>query len=443
MRFLQDASQFIEIDDSIVDEQVRWILHKAESDGRWIARDWKMNEDERRTLILTAYIARTIAGLNFHDSAGAFDKDLEKMIETSLNHTFEYLGPKVAETDEPYLIASYALALPTSAGDARLAASLNRLRKLERREADSSYWALEANTPFYGWGLAGRIETTALVLQALKKDAANASPDTDRELLSRGVIFLLKNQDRYGIWYSSQATINVLDALRVLTLRNDGTSGVSKSYSAQTSKAEILVDGRAVETVDLPSSSELVAPITVDVSKYLSPGSHHLEIRRAAGSTPASLQAIATYYVPWVSAPTSEAYEHAEKASDALRLSVHFDKPSAKVGEKIQCIVNAERIGFRGYGMMLAEIGLPPGAEVDRESLDRAMQDSGWEINQYDVLPDRLIVYLWPHAGGTKFTFDLTARFGVKALTPPSILYDYYNPEAQAKVLPTLFTVQK
>ena len=443
LRFLQDASQFIEIDDSIVDEQVRWILHKAESDGRWTARDWKMNEDERRTLILTAYIARTIAGLNFHGSADASDKELEKLIAVAVNHTLEYLAPKVSETDEPYLIASYALAVPTSAADARLASSLNRLRKLERREADAGYWALETNTPFYGWGLAGRIETTALVLQALKKDAVNASADTDRELLSRGVLFLLKNQDRYGIWYSSQATINVLDALRVLTLRNDGTSGVSKIHSAQTFKAEILVDGRAVETVDLPSSSELVAPISVDVSKYLSPGSHHLEIRRAAGSTPASLQAIATYYVPWVSTTTGEAYEHVEKVSDALRLSVHFDKSSAKVGEKIQCTVNAERIGFRGYGMMLAEIGLPPGAEVDRESLDRAMQDSGWEINQYDVLPDRLIVYLWPHAGGTKFTFDLKARFGAKALTPPSILYDYYNPEAQAKVLPALFTVQK
>jgi hypothetical protein len=443
LRFLQDASEFIEIDDSIVGEQVHWILRKAENDGRWIARDWKGNEDERRTLTVSVYVARVIANLDLHGLDSASNVGLEKQVSETLKHSLEYLGVKVAETDEPYLIASYALALPKlsdGAVDSRLAPSLDRLRKLERHEADASYWALETNTPFFGWGLAGRIETTALVLQALKKGGA----EVDREILSRGVLFLLKNQDRYGIWYSSQATINVLDALRVLTLRNDGASGGAAIYSAQGGKAEIFVDGRAVQSVELPSSNELVAPVIVDISKFFSPGNHHVEIRRGAGATPASVQAISTYYIPWAnSAASGDAYEHAEKVSDALRLSVHFDKPTAKIGEKVECSVNAERIGFRGYGMMLAEIGLPPGAEVDRESLDRAMRDSGWEINQYDVLPDRLIVYLWPHAGGTEFTFTFKERYGLMAQTPASILYDYYNPEARATVVPTLFRVQK
>jgi uncharacterized protein YfaS (alpha-2-macroglobulin family) len=91
--------------------------------------------------------------------------------------------------------------------------------------------------------------------------------------------------------------------------------------------------------------------------------------------------------------------------------------------------------------MMLAEIGLPPGAEVDRDSLETALQGSGWEINHYDVLPDRVVVYLWPHAGGTKLTFAFKPRLGEKALTPPSTLYDYYNPEAHALVEPVEFRV--
>ena len=103
--------------------------------------------------------------------------------------------------------------------------------------------------------------------------------------------------------------------------------------------------------------------------------------------------------------------------SDALRLTVQFDKLSANIGEIVQCNVDAERIGFRGYGMLLAEIGLPPGAEVDRSSLEQAMKSSGWEIDQYDVLPDRVIVYLWPRAGGTKFSFTFKPRFGLKALS--------------------------
>jgi hypothetical protein len=70
------------------------------------------------------------------------------------------------------------------------------------------------------------------------------------------------------------------------------------------------------------------------------------------------------------------------------------------------------------------------------------MKSSGWRINQYDVLPDRVIVYIWPHAGGLKFTFTFKPRFGLRALSAPSILYDYYNTEAHVVVEPAQFTVQ-
>jgi len=167
-----------------------------------------------------------------------------------------------------------------------------------------------------------------------------------------------------------------------------------------------------------------------------------IEIRRSTGSSRASVQVLANYYVPWSHTTVGGDLHQDAKVSDPLRLAVRFDKQSANVGENIECTVDAERIGFRGYGMLLAEIGLPPGAEVDRNSLEKAMKASGWDINEYDVLPDRLIVYLWPHAGGTKFLFGFKPRFGLKALSAPSILYDYYNPESHAIVEPMQFTVQ-
>jgi A-macroglobulin receptor len=107
----------------------------------------------------------------------------------------------------------------------------------------------------------------------------------------------------------------------------------------------------------------------------------------------------------------------------------------------INCKVAAERIGHRGYGMMLAEIGLPPGADVDRESLERAVKASVG-IDQYDILPDRVIFYLWPRAGGLKFDFSFRTRYGIKAKTESSVLYDYYNPEARVVVAPVKFVVR-
>jgi hypothetical protein len=55
------------------------------------------------------------------------------------------------------------------------------------------------------------------------------------------------------------------------------------------------------------------------------------------------------------------------------------------------------------------------------------------------VLPDRVIAYLWPRAGGSQFQFKFHPRFGMDAQTPPSVMYDYYNPEAQTVLHPVRF----
>jgi hypothetical protein len=125
-----------------------------------------------------------------------------------------------------------------------------------------------------------------------------------------------------------------------------------------------------------------------------------------------------------------------------MRLSVGYDRTSAGVNEEVTCSVEAVRGGGGGRGMLLAEVGLPPGADVDRASLDRAVEESGGALNRYDVLPDRLVVYLWPHAGAARFRFKFRPRYGLNALTAPSQLSDYYNPEARTVVPPTRFVVR-
>jgi hypothetical protein len=131
-----------------------------------------------------------------------------------------------------------------------------------------------------------------------------------------------------------------------------------------------------------------------------------------------------------------------DESEKALRLAVSYDKTEAEANETITCKIRVDRVGFRGYGMMLAEIGLPPGAEVSRESLDAAVKKSGWTLGRYDILPDRVILYLWPRAGGMEVEFTFRPRFGLNALTAPSLLYDYYNPNAQVVVPPTRFQIQ-
>jgi hypothetical protein len=393
-----------------------------------------------RSALLTAYITRVLAmtRLNTPETAKI---PLESMSNRALDRALAWLKPRAEQYDEPYLMASYALALADAGGDAEsmnLTHVLDRLRTMAHTEGDAAYWSLETNTPFYGWGRAGRLETTALVIEALRSGPNQKAGD---KLILRGLLFLLSNQDRYGIWYSTQATVNVLQALGSFVSENDGPQH-SSAGPGKSEDASIVVDGKLATHIALPAAGELSPPITTDLSGFVSAGAHRIEIQRSGQSSQASGQVVATYYVPWDRSTTDGDHRSDHASSDALELRVHYDKTTVRVGDVVSCEVTAKRIGFSGYGMMLAEVGLPPGAEVDRSSLERAMKDSAWEINQYDVLPDRLILYLWPHAGGTTFSFSFRPRFGLSGETTPSLLYDYYNPDATSTVTPTKFVVQ-
>ncbi len=432
LRFLNDARDFIGVDEDVIADTRKFILSQQQLDGRWLPRYWNEKEDAKRTALNTAFIARVLA------MEKSKEVKADKAFAAAVGRAFDYLAKRIEEIDEPYLIASYALAA-MDAGERRGAEkAVSKLRTLAREEAGTSYWNLESNTPFYGWGLAGRIETTALAVNALKRDGAmglQGDREKSEDLMNRGLLFLLRNKDRYGVWLSTQATINVLDTLISL---NEGEIAMSGA----TGGAEIVVNGKRVSSVAMPPGRQLSNPITVDLSSFLSRGDNRVEIRRPVNATRASAQVVETHYEPWEQGAPQRRENFRLRNSSALRLAVNYDKLEAKIGEEIVCNVMAERVGHRGYGMMLAEIGLPPGADVDRESLERAARGSEWSLNHYDVLPDRVIAYLWPQAGGLKFSFKFKPRYGVKAQTAPSALYDYYNPEARVVIAPSRVVVQ-
>jgi hypothetical protein len=256
-------------------------------------------------------------------------------------------------------------------------------------------------------------------------------------LVRSGLLFLLRAKDRYGVWYSTQATINVLDTLLTL-LAEDSTS----SDRTKATAVEIIVNGTPATSLSLPPNDQTAALIRADISRFLRGGTNRVELRRAPGSSLASIQLVANYYIPWLETATVQTAQQKPVAASSLRLITTFDKTTAKINEEISCHVKAERVGHSGYGMLLAEIGLPPGADVDRASLEAAMKASDWSFSQYDVLPDRVVVYLWPRTGAVDFDFKFRPRFALTAKAAPAIVYDYYNPDARVVVAPATFVVR-
>jgi len=210
------------------------------------------------------------------------------------------------------------------------------------------------------------------------------------------------------------------------------------SESEAGGNATATINGQPAVNFDLPPASATSGPLIADISNSIRPGENHIIVRIEGGSPHTSAQIVANYFVPWDQRPDIRERTRTG-TSRALRLAVNFDLTAVRVGEEIRCTVDAERIGHHGYGMLLAEVGVPPGAEIDRASLDSAIKS--WSLSRYDVQPDRMILYLRPPAGGSKFTFSFRPRFALKARTAASLLYDYYNPEEQVVLPPADFQV--
>ena len=193
------------------------------------------------------------------------------------------------------------------------------------------------------------------------------------------------------------------------------------------------INGRPFKTVPMPADPQSTDPVLLDISSSLPPGENRIELIPSASGA-VLMRLSSTHWLPWPKTVL--------RTSPEFRFSVAFDRLNAPVGELVRCSVKAERVGFRGYGMMLAEIGLPPGADVDRSSLESALEDSTLGIDRYEVLPDRVILYLWPTAGGASLDFYVRARMPMVAKTAVSVLYDYYNPEALTEIAPVPWRVQ-
>ena len=408
LRFLTDARPFLEVDPQVIERATQYLVRQQRADGSFAKKYYgETVEDTNRTKIFTSYVARTLAMLK-----------VEKPV---LDRALGYLKTRSTEIDEPYALALYGLAA-LDAGDAEAARDVaRRLEEMAIAEEDRVYWKLETNTPFYGWGVAGRIETTALVLQLLMKTKGERPPTAD--LIARGTMFLLKSKDRYGVWFSTQTTINVLDAFLA-------SLGAGKGQTIAVS-----LNGEKIRTIEV--APDKIEPVVLDLTGKLAAAANRLEVTGSDASK-IMTQIVQAHYIDWKDANVSGATVN---QSRLLALDYKCDKQQARVMETVTCTVATERVGFKGYGMLLAEIGVPPGAEVSRESLQAAM-DADWSLSRYEVLPDRIVLYMWSKAGGTRFNFSFKPRYGINAQTPPSVVYDYYNEEAKATLAPLRFAVK-
>jgi hypothetical protein len=201
-----------------------------------------------------------------------------------------------------------------------------------------------------------------------------------------------------------------------------------------------LTSGQPIEVRVYACNPVTKAPRTMDLTALLKAGSNTLELTSASDAALTSLEASASFYVPWQGNATPERAKTQTGADFGLDFGYSCNAADARVGQPINCTVDVRRFGSGGCGMLLAEVGLPPGADVDRASLGKLLDN--WAISRYELQPDRVVFYLWSwKAEGEHFAFSFTPRYPVRAKAAPSMLSDCYNPDFKVVFAPQMFTV--
>jgi uncharacterized protein YfaS (alpha-2-macroglobulin family) len=150
------------------------------------------------------------------------------------------------------------------------------------------------------------------------------------------------------------------------------------------------------------------------------------------------------YYVPWEKVP-----EPVQEAS-LMDIAVQYDRTQLAVNDTIE--VTARVMLVEGAARQaIVDLGVPPGFEVLSEDLedvvarhsDLPADYAEAKFSRFDLTGRQIIVYLEGLKAGqpVEFSYRIRARYAIRAQTPPSIAYDYYNPGVSGVSSPVAFEV--
>jgi hypothetical protein len=427
IEFLNEASPFLRVNHDRIVAAMRWLISAQQSDGSWKPRYGEPSAE------LTLYVAQALQRAASDPGMDA-ENDLRVRARTAVSRALNWADHSAAAVHDPYANAIRLQVAIAASDKSSIQSAHDVLISTVDRDRDGAHWSREGHSPFYGWGRAGDLETTAIAFSALE---AQALP-SDRPLLDDVLYFLLRSRDNLGIWYSGQATMRVLKSLLLLATQQIASPAGAAEF-------KLSVNGAALDAGNAAklrsSSSVLDAPRTLDLTTMLKPGRNELSFTGAGDAALASAEVSTSFYVPWPPPGQNES-AHATTGRDyGLDFNYTCNLNGAKVGQPVDCTVDARRFGSQGFGMLLAEVGLPPGADVDRASLGKLLDD--WTISSYELQPDRIVFYLWPwRAEGSHFGFRFTPRYPMHAKAAPATLSDYYNPDLQVTLAPQAFNVK-
>lgn len=404
-----DMSKVWYVDPAVIQRTQDWLVKDQKSDGSWIPTEGgiaegAINRYQNDVLRTTAYV---VWGLQISGYSGP-------AIASGLNYVRGQLA-KPASESETYTLALCAHALLQNPNDSLLPGLFQEFEARKKVEGDTAWWESDAPTITFSRGKGADVELTALLAQAYMRYGLH--PDTAAKALN----YLIAAKDPRGNFGSTQATVLALQAFSM------AASGITRPPDATVT---ISINGQDAQPLKLNDTNKDLL-FLVDLQQHTRVGDNQVRIS-LQGTGSCLYQVVGRSYVPWklVDLPVEE----------PISLEVTYDKTELTTHDTVRCNVKIANNRSAKAKMIVIDVGLPPGFNVLTEDLDPLV---GVKFQKYQLTPRQGIFYIEELARETpvEFSFRLAAQYPIRALTPQSVVYEYYNPEIRAVSAPQQLAV--
>jgi len=399
-----DMSQVHPVDHAVITRTQHWLASGQEDDGAFRPseggiREGAINKFTDDVLRTTAYVTWALAHTGYRGPEVA--------------SALEYIDARLDQIDDNFTLALAANALATATPkSASTELVLKRLVDVRTEEGDLAFWTCDSETPTHGRGESTTIEVTGLAVQALVK--AGREPG----VVGKAVAYLAGCKDAFGSWHTTQATIQALRGM---------LAAERAMPSMSVGDVTIALNGQEIEILTIDEDSADLLRL-VDLGHVVQTGENRVELS-FAGEGALMYQVAGRYYVPQDGSLTID-------EAEPLAIELEYDRTQLATDDILNVTA---KVSWQAPGrakMIIVDLGLPPGFTFLPEQLNRLVAEK--KIQKYDTTGRQIIVYLDELSRGNPMTisYQLLAKYPLKAKTVRSSVYEYYNPQSRAEVEP-------
>ncbi|XP_050189677.1 ovostatin-like [Myiozetetes cayanensis] len=401
------AKRYIYIDDNVQSQTLIWLASKQKSDGCFENAGSHFNNalkgGEEVEYSLTAYVVAALLEAG-HSTAHPVVRSGMNCLETAFSNGVHNL----------YNQALFAYAYGLAGIEKRHQFFLEKLDTRAVRDGGSVYWQRENKPPaehfpdFLSRAPSAEVEITSYVLLALLNRTKFAPEDLS--YISRIVYWLVKQQNPYGGFSSSQDTVVALQALAqygYLTFSKTNLNTV-KVHSMESSSRIFQVNDKNRFLLQQASLTTI-------------PGNYSVEVN---GTGCVYLQTTLRYNI------------HLPNKVAGFSLSIRTANVSctSNYPPKFDLVLFASYTGKRKVSnMAIIDVKMLSGF-VPVESSLKKLQDENSVVDRVDIKNNHILFYLQKVSQKEiNFSFSVEQSLPVSAIKPvPVHMYDYYETDEYA-----------